>query len=121
MFETRVAIGERVAVWSPPSVEPVPRLRVLLPGEGASARERALTAVFVPSMEHTGRKTVKAASRAVRGPGGRRDDRFGRDDLFGRRGAGGRRVVLPGDRPGLRRRSPGGGGSPVMPAPKPTG
>src|SRR4051812_47856021 len=100
MFETRVAIGERAAVWSPPSVEPVPRLRVLLPGEGASAREQALTAVFVPSMEHTGRQTVKAvkaASRAARGPGGRRDARFGRDGLFGRRGAGGRRVVLPGD------------------------
>ena len=102
MFETRVAIGERVAVWSPPSVEPVPRLRVLLPGEGGSTREQAMSAVFVPSMEHAGRKSVKpvkAGSGAVRGPGGRRDDRFGRDGRDGRfgRGAGRGRVVLPGD------------------------
>src|SRR6476620_7251468 len=83
MFEPRVAIGERVAVWCAPGVEPAPRLRVLLPGQGGSARERARTAVFVPSMQQTGRK----ATRETRNPGGRRD---------GRRTAG-RRVVLPGD------------------------
>lgn len=83
MFEPRVAIGERVAVWCAPGVEPAPRLRVLLPGEGGSVREQAMTAVFVLSMQQTGRK----ATRTTRNPGRRRDGRY----------TAGRRVVLPGD------------------------
>src|SRR6478735_7598958 len=98
MFESGVAVGERVAIWRAPSVEPEPRLRVLLPGRGATTRDRASTASFVPSVQQVARK-------APGGPGRRRTGR-----QMTRR-----RVVLPGD-PTVsetalaeRRGHPGGG------------
>ena len=91
MFTPTVAVGERVALWSPGGVEPDPRLRVLLPGEGASARARAATAEFVPSVQQAsrpGRPTAGARRRAKAGPSAGRQ---------GRSATGRRTVVLPGD------------------------
>src|SRR6478609_1200252 len=91
MFTSMVATGERVAVWSPGGVEPEPRLRVLLPGEGGSARAQAATAVFVPSVQQAsrpGRTAQGAGRRAKAGPSSVRP---------GRSAVGRRSVVLPGD------------------------
>ena len=71
MFTSTVATGERVALWSPGGVEPEPRLRVLLPGEGESARTQAATAVFVPSVQQAsrpGRPAKQSGRRAKAGP-----------------------------------------------------
>ena len=75
MFTSTVAAGEWVALWSPGGVEPDPRLRVLLPGSGASTRAKAVTARFVPSVQQaarpgrstTGRRTT--ATRMIARPG----------------------------------------------------
>ncbi len=68
MFTSTVTAGERVALWSPGGVEPEPRLRVLLPGEGESARTQATTAVFVPSVQQASRpgRSVKGAGRRAK-------------------------------------------------------
>src|SRR6478752_4445585 len=100
MFTSTIATGERVALWSPGGVEPEPRLRVLLPGEGESARTRAATAVFVPSVQQAsrpGRPATAGSSR--RSAGGSRPAKGA--GAAARRGGGGpvgrRSVVLPGD------------------------
>ena len=71
MFTSTVAAGERVALWSPGGVEPEPRLRVLLPGEGESARAQAASAVFVPSVQQASRpgRTTKGSRRRAKGAG----------------------------------------------------
>ncbi len=105
-----MAIGERVAVWRAPGVEPAPRLRVLLPGRGGSVREQAMAAVFVPSVQQTGRRSAgrpvgrlsQSQSKSQSGPGPSR----AASGSLGTRSRGtrsrapisGRRtVVLPGD------------------------
>ena len=68
MFTSTVTAGERVALWSPGGVEPEPRLRVLLPGGGESARTQAATAVFVPSVQQVSRpRSAGAGSFAALG------------------------------------------------------
>src|SRR6478752_714419 len=94
MFTSTVATGERVALWSPGGVEPEPRLRVLLPGEGESGRAQAATARFVPSVQQvSGRPAGRGSSRPA---GGARPAK-GAGASTRRPGGGHRSVVLPGD------------------------
>gem|GEM_PF-3355376 len=60
-----VAAGERIAVWRPNTVEPEARLRVLLPGEGTSARQRAAASVFVPSVQQATERGGRSTGRRV--------------------------------------------------------
>ena len=66
MFTSTVAAGERVALWSSGGVEPEPRLRVLLPGGGESARSQAASAVFVASVQQVSRPRSGGAGSSRR-------------------------------------------------------
>jgi hypothetical protein len=94
MFNPRVVFGERAAVWSRAGVDDTePRLRVLLPGQGTSVRDRARSAEFIPYIQQDRRRP--------RGRGGKlSDSRPFTDAVRGPRATGsGRalRLVLPGD------------------------
>ena len=91
MFTSTVAAGEWVAVWSPGGVEPEPRLRVLLPGEGASARAQAATAEFVPSVQQASRPGRTSTPKRRRSKAGPTSGRPGSTPV------GRRTVVLPDD------------------------
>src|ERR1700712_1464445 len=68
MFTKGFGAGERIAVWRSDGAQALtpPRVRVLLPGDGPSVRDRAAGAQYVPSIQQASRRR---RTRVNTGPG----------------------------------------------------